>query len=1186
MPDASPSPTPEITLAALISSEEALLRKRREQALEAPAEGSGEADPRHVLPRVGLAISGGGVRSATFGLGLLRGLAQSGVLTRIDYLSTVSGGGFVGGMFGRMVCALGVREAQAMLARGASPALDWVRRNGRYLTPGGARDLGIALVTYFRAIVAIHVEAFLICLPGVLLVLLPHLLLQQAQGAGFDPAQWQDWHTPWWPLALAAWIATAPATMSAYWSARDTPVVPLRDALLIAIVATAAVGTSVAAWPGAAALARGEGAALSVGAALLALWSCAFGLVAARWHLQGAKETRSLAVARLRNWLTRALRWVTLTALGLAGIGALDVVSWWLLEVMQSGATWIWGGVGLGGAAVIVLRSLAQPLQQLAERGKKSVGGQSEWGPRLLNLAGLAGLLGLLLAWLVLVQWLVFAPEPVSALRDYAADVRALGLAVLGVGWWLLTARNEQMANASSLHTFYRARLTRAYLAVGNPARGIVVGVAAPGAASVREVIPGDDIDLANYRPEARGGPIHLVNACLNQTRDDTSGLYNADRKGTLATLSSRALETGPRDAVVTPPDVGTLGRWLAISGAAAAPGAGSYTSAGWSLLLFFLGVRLGYWLRAPVELAAGWSAGLQRAWTATVKPMMLWSEVAASYFGRARPWWYLSDGGHFDNTGVYPLLKRRLDFIILADNSADPEYQLADIESLVRKARIDFGAEIEFYTREEAARHFADSSGEITVISPETLADNFSARGVLLARVRYAAGADGTRAEATLLVVKPNLHDALDLDLLAYAQRHPTFPHESTGDQSFDEAQWESYHRLGEDFGRATTLPWLAGLPGWTRPCAHPAMIAARLRGNTAAPAATTAEPLWRRTARATAIGATLGLGASGTLLLALWQVSEQLRQNAATEQAEAQRLFTEVSRELRDLDGSCPKVAEHTAIQLMMLRDLSQGDRLRPLEREGVDLLMAHVGEECNQQPAPSIECAEAVRRAAAGICAVVNKPSTRGTALSYWHPTSGRITLASLWSSEPASTQVASAPAPTPGAPTPAMPPPPLVTRGDGSAPAEAPAAEPAPAPPPPPVAACARGGRPVQLYVQIYDEASRSVATAVVKALQAEVGDALAIAPIENVTAAAVLRNQRRPAPWPQPTLIVHATAEKACAADLAAVVRATLPVLPGRDPAVWVRDLPRSLKASPGVIELWIPPRESDYKAAS
>ena len=44
----------------------------------------------------GLALSGGGVRSATFSLGALQALARCGLLRHIDYLSTVSGGGFVG----------------------------------------------------------------------------------------------------------------------------------------------------------------------------------------------------------------------------------------------------------------------------------------------------------------------------------------------------------------------------------------------------------------------------------------------------------------------------------------------------------------------------------------------------------------------------------------------------------------------------------------------------------------------------------------------------------------------------------------------------------------------------------------------------------------------------------------------------------------------------------------------------------------------------------------------------------------------------------------------------------------------------------------------------------------------------------------------------------------------------------
>jgi hypothetical protein len=47
-------------------------------------------------PTVGLAISGGGIRSATFGLGVMQALREKGVLDKVDYLSTVSGGGYVG----------------------------------------------------------------------------------------------------------------------------------------------------------------------------------------------------------------------------------------------------------------------------------------------------------------------------------------------------------------------------------------------------------------------------------------------------------------------------------------------------------------------------------------------------------------------------------------------------------------------------------------------------------------------------------------------------------------------------------------------------------------------------------------------------------------------------------------------------------------------------------------------------------------------------------------------------------------------------------------------------------------------------------------------------------------------------------------------------------------------------------
>src|SRR5690606_39484164 len=176
----------------------------------------------------------------------------------------------------------------------------------------------------------------------------------------------------------------------------------------------------------------------------------------------------------------------------------------------------------------------------------------------------------LVLGWLVLLQWFVFAPEALALLLDTPAWMRAALVAGVWAAWVLLNAGNAQMPNTSSLHSFYRARLNRAYLAVGNPRRDL--DGRGGRNADVTAVEEGDDLGLSHYRPEGHGGPIHLVNTCLNQTRDDLSGLYNADRKGTAVTASWRGLEVGPSEFLPMNPrhDAGTLGRWIAVSGAAA----------------------------------------------------------------------------------------------------------------------------------------------------------------------------------------------------------------------------------------------------------------------------------------------------------------------------------------------------------------------------------------------------------------------------------------------------------------------------------------------------------------------------------------------------------------------------------------------------------------------------------------
>jgi hypothetical protein len=1279
-PASAPPVDPELLddWSALSAAEDAAITARRALVLGEAAAGNAHETG---LPRVGLALSGGGVRSATFALGLMRGMAQGntrqlsadpakrtlvtdGLLGRLDYLSTVSGGGYTGGMYGRLVATYGLQCAQALMARGGSPVLDWLRRNGRYLTPSGSRDLGIAVVTYLRAWLAIHIEFMFACILLGLVVIGPHLWQHSVQV--LSPTGWERWHTPWWAVSLAFFAALAPGLVAGYWAARDAPdptarrLLPgWRDALFL-------VAALFGAWLLMRAVKSGGGLdpiSNSLNwptAAVLAVVSLVAGqLLVMAWMLL-SREPHALRVARLRNWLTRALRQVAIIALGLAALGALDRLSWWVLEEVQTRDNpWLWGGVGAGGVAVVVLRTLMQPLQQIASKADDRT---RDWLPRLLDFGSLVGLLALVTAWLVVMQWFVFAPSTLSGLSGLPPFLRASLLAAIWLGWVALTAGNSQMANTSSLHSFYRARLTRAYLAVGNRQRSMDndAGIRA----DVTRVVEGDDTRLRSYRPELEGGPIHLVNTCLNQTRDDKSGLYNADRKGAAVTATWRGFEIGPREFVAFKDDhdAGTLGRWVAVSGAAASPGAGSYTSRGLALLVYFLGVRLGHWMRAPQQRAElRWLSRL--AWRAIPKPMMLTSEASATFFGVERPWWYLSDGGHFENSGVYALIKREVGFIILSDGSSDANYEFGDLENLVRKARIDFGAEIDFYSHDEAESLFTLSSSELTVLSPEHMANNHSCRGVLLARIRYRArpgprGKDGSegqpfRPEGTLLVIKPNLHDALDVDLIAYARKHEKFPHESTGDQSFDEAQWESYHRLGEDFGRALHESWLAQLPGWRSPARHSIRVAARLGASGAELNAARSEPLWRRGARAAAIGTTLGVGATGTLLLSLWQVQDQLERTRAAQRVEVHQTFAEVSKDigeaLDNLDPSCPRVKNNVFLQFPKLREMQKNPNMLPLDAGALDRLVATALGFCEAPVAANSECAAAQVKYQGEVCTAFKEKID--TALSYWRPgvsprdqlTEGRLAVAKVVSRFPvfgtaftqsqqeivaaenvdypygggppagAGRQASGAVAEPPGAGAgagagggagygsqqPDSPPPaspvtsaaPVLTPNRSGA-ALDPAGNAVTSSPPRDVAlkACQRdnGNARTTLYIQIYEESARAPATALRQMLQTVRDSNLVVSPIENVTRSADLRQQRRPVPWPRPTLLLHDPGSRACANAIARYigapwVQAAAPGTPSNSVQanrIRVRELPASLQAQPGVIELWLPPTES------
>src|SRR5260221_6859587 len=121
----------------------------------------GETEGKKKSPRWGLALSGGGIRSSTFCLGLMKSLARNKLLTRLDYLSTVSGGGYAGSALGRLFQSVkDPAQVQQGLEKDGTVLWWWLRKNGRYLFPAGVKDSLFATSTLLRGLTAIYFDLF------------------------------------------------------------------------------------------------------------------------------------------------------------------------------------------------------------------------------------------------------------------------------------------------------------------------------------------------------------------------------------------------------------------------------------------------------------------------------------------------------------------------------------------------------------------------------------------------------------------------------------------------------------------------------------------------------------------------------------------------------------------------------------------------------------------------------------------------------------------------------------------------------------------------------------------------------------------------------------------------------------------------------------------------------------------
>jgi hypothetical protein len=856
-----------------------LLARRREAAAVAqPVE-----EDAHGTEGLGVALSGGGIRSATFALGFFQGLARFDLVRRVDVLSTVSGGGYFGSFLGRLFCRKPAGPAahadvrETLLGTRDPWVLGNLRENGRYLAPGGGADAFLGLSIVLRNLVSLLVVLLATLFAAQLVVscwLDDHVYGFGHGPEGYGPGRqlvgWiggrglldfyaAPWCSTWAVVPLALFLFAVVPLGWAYWLPERTrrgvwvwtwffPVAMLGSGL--AMLATG--GTSVTV----------PGRLLTiVGGATLA-W-CGAALVHARRTGPSRDPDGRLRVRIARRTLTTLLSLFLLWTIVFLVFAAVDSLALALLD-SESARAVLAGLIGAGAGVAIWGKRIALVFGGTVGGRRLRVSGSLLVGVAAAVLVGAllvaSGMLAADLWWswkhdlgkgMTEAERAALHRELVTFPRDLLPLGAVVTAFVLGRAW--------PFVNRSSQHAFYSERLTRAYLGASNPARS-------GGTGGVTNLVPEDDLPMADYwGPTAGSGgaPLHLVNVTINETFGGRSNVEMKDLKGVGMALGPAGASVGVRHHAVGAwtgagtkaggemlvlggssahsvfgdkrdlakgyslprMEALTLGQWVGISGAAFSTGLGSRTSLGLSILCGLANVRLGYW----------WEPGVRRHGSGLGLFPVQWhlvNELAARFPGTKNNHWYLSDGGHFENMGAYELVRRRMRRIVVVDAEADPEYTFEGLSNLVRKARLDFGAEIQFLTSAELDAFVAPthrgSFGELGDLArggkpgapaPDAVVQKPSRARAAIARVRYLDRMPPSwpklawPTDGILLYVKTAILGDEPVDVLRYQSAHAAFPHESTADQFFDEPQWESYRKLGEHtalslFGR--------GDPGW----------------------------------------------------------------------------------------------------------------------------------------------------------------------------------------------------------------------------------------------------------------------------------------------------------------------------------------------------------------------------------
>ncbi len=797
-------------------------------------------------PLAGLCLSGGGIRSATFNLGVLQGLARIGVLDQFQYLSSVSGGGYISSWLSGWIYRLGgldkvmpqLQGIKADPVQPEAPTITHLRRYSNYLTP----RLGMFSADSWT--VAAIVSRNLLLNWSVLVPLLAAFLAIPLLAISQPPAGWQaspgllfaaallfggislfymsllrasaegkegrEKAPPFLTLGLLPLLIATPLMLMAVrgaWGALGnremiagcliwSVLLPMAAFCLSFLYLRRLRHRASLRWDLLFLLISGLIEA-AVYFAMLNLWlpkllpgpqASPFAL---RWHLYEILgpafllsplllgKTAFIALSSAaedygfppelgdadREWWARWSGWILLSSLFWLAAGALVFFSPLLLQTL---AAKISAAVAAGS-----LGSLTSLLGKSANTAAKN----STEGPGLtqrLTLSLAPSLFAVAVALLIsagtqgvlrMVTRGGGAGDPAGAYQGPTVVLVAAIVLLLLIG---VAVGRFVNVNRFSLQAMYRNRLVRAYLGASNPKRrpNLFTGFD-----------PKDNLRLHALRDNR---PLPVYNMTLNLVAGKELAWQERKAESFTATpLHCGAANLGYRRTQVYGGEHGiSLGTAVATSGAAANPNMGVHSSPAVSFIMTIFNARLGAWLGNPGSRG-------RKTYTRN-GPLSSAKLLLDEAFGRTdsqHPYVNLSDGGHFENFGLYELVRRRCRFIVVCDAGGDPKYEFSDLGNAIRKIRIDFGISTDF---DDGIHIFPKPDGD-----PRP-----GAAYCAIGTVRYDS-IDGKGTNGVVIYIKPAICARLSYDVYNYAKASKTFPQESTADQWFSETQFESYRAL-----------------------------------------------------------------------------------------------------------------------------------------------------------------------------------------------------------------------------------------------------------------------------------------------------------------------------------------------------------------------------------------------------